>query len=79
MLVQAAALAALCNGLLDTQLVRSEINAREAAGQYIAGERGQGGVYPMRSAESRAKRSAAPVSGQVSPAVNSAAREQLES
>ena len=58
-------LAALCNGLLDTRLIRSQINAREAAGMWVAGPGGIGGTFPMRSLETRAKRAAAAAAGPV--------------
>ena len=61
---QAAILAALCNGLLETRLVRGEINAREAAGHVVAGARGAGGVCPMHPPDKRVQPSTAPANGQ---------------
>lgn len=54
--MQAKILAALCNDLLSTAPVRSEIDRREAADQIIAGQGGEGGVMPMRSADERSER-----------------------
>lgn len=61
--MQAAVLAALCDGLLGTHMVRGEINAREERGMWAAGPGGVGGAFPMRSRESREKRAAAAENG----------------
>lgn len=57
--VQAAILAALCNGLLDTRAVREEIDRREAQGLWVAGAGGVNGAFPMRSRQTHARRAKA--------------------
>ncbi len=56
--IQAQILAAMCNDLLSTAPIRSEIDRREASEQLISGKGGEGGVMPMRTVEERAQRQA---------------------
>lgn len=52
-------LATLTNDMLEVKKIRKEIERREAHGQFVAGYRGEGGAYPMRTEEERARRAAA--------------------
>ncbi len=54
--MQAAILAQLCDNLLDLRTIRNEIDRREAEGHWVAGYGGEGGIFPMRSPEERARR-----------------------
>ena len=54
--VQAAILAQLCDNILDLRTIRNEIDRREAEGHWVAGHGGEGGIFPMRSPEERARR-----------------------
>ncbi|KAK9868990.1 hypothetical protein WJX84_004562 [Apatococcus fuscideae] len=53
---KAIILAQLCDNLVDLRTIRNEIERREAEGQWVAGFRGEGGIFPMRSLEERARR-----------------------
>ena len=59
MSLQAALLAALCNGLLDTVGIREEIDRREAQGFWAAGAGGIGGAFPMHVRKAKSERAAA--------------------
>ena len=54
--MQAEILAVLCNDLLSTAPIRTEIDKREADGHLISGRGGEGGAMPMRSREEREQR-----------------------
>ena len=54
--MQAAILAQLCDNLLDLRTIRNEIERRETEGHWVAGYGGEGGIFPMRSPEERARR-----------------------
>lgn len=56
MCLQAKILAAMCNDLLSTAPIRSEIDRRELNGQLNAGLGGEGGAMPMRTQEERSQR-----------------------
>ena len=49
----------ICDDLLSTAPIRSEIDRREAAGQLVAGKGGEGGAMPMRTTEERSQRQSA--------------------
>jgi hypothetical protein len=57
--VQVRVLATLTNDMLEVKKVRKEIDRRELHGQFVAGYRGEGGAFPMRTDEERARRAAA--------------------
>jgi hypothetical protein len=57
--LQASILSTLTGYLLDVRSVRQEIDRREMCGQFVAGRKGEGGAFAMRSLEERAKRAAA--------------------
>jgi hypothetical protein len=56
--VQAQVLLSLANSMLEVKKVRKEIDRREMHGQFVAGYRGEGGAYAMRTEEERARRAA---------------------
>ena len=57
--IQVKILAAMCNDLLSTAPLRTELDKREENEQVIAGQGGEGGSIPMRTPEERAQRQAA--------------------
>ncbi|GAB4819339.1 hypothetical protein N2152v2_006385 [Parachlorella kessleri] len=52
---KAAILSRLCDHLLDCPTIRAEIDRREREGQWVAGQGGQGGAFPILTPEQRKK------------------------
>ena len=65
--MEAAIIAAMAGYLLDVRSVRREVDRREACGQWVAGNRGEGGAFAMRSAEEAARRADAGSDDEVRP------------
>ena len=65
--MQAAIIAAMAGYLLDVRSVRREVDRREACGQWVAGSRGEGGAFAMRSPEEAARRADAGSDDEVRP------------
>lgn len=60
-------MAALAGYLLDVRSIRREIDRREACRQWVAGSRGEGGAFAMRTPEETARRADAGSDDEVWP------------